>query len=127
MNVDEEVERVKRLGGVLHEVTLDNGFEIELGTECFMAPEVMFNPGLIGFDEDLSLTKMYVDILATTQGDPIHCRFAGSFLSSLTGFKERLQHEAESFDQTVKDRDCRLLDTTFNESVLAYSTANRTG
>ena len=130
LDVDEEIKRVESLGGVLHEVTLANGLEIELGTECFMAPEVMFNPGLIGFDEDQCLVNVYVDMLTSTQGNQensIHCRFAGSFLSSLTGFKERLQHEAELFDPTVKDRDCQLLDATLSESVLGYGNVHRIG
>mmetsp|Transcript_9148 Transcript_9148/g.10967 ORF Transcript_9148/g.10967 Transcript_9148/m.10967 type:complete len:350 (+) Transcript_9148:80-1129(+) len=127
MDVDAEIERVESLGGVLHEVTLENGVEIELGTECFMAPEVIFNPGLIGMDMKENIVKVYAYHLRCSRGDSIACRFVGSFLSSLTGFKERLHQEAELYDQDLKGQDFRLLGVALNECVLGFSRTHLEG
>ena len=68
---------------------------------------------------------MYTGMLASTRGKSIDCHIVGNFLSNLTGFKERLQQEAELYHQTVKGADCRLLGTTLNESVLGFSREHR--
>jgi len=125
MDVDAEIERVESLGGVLHEVTLDDGVVIELGTECFMAPEVLFNPGLIGVDIEQSIAKVYAVILtSSTISNPTVCRFVGTFLPNLAGFKERLQHDAEAHNPLLRQREFRLSDSTLNEGIIGYACRN---
>eukprot|EP00510_Aplanochytrium_minuta_P009648 CAMPEP_0184067578 /NCGR_PEP_ID=MMETSP0957-20130417/20820_1 /TAXON_ID=627963 /ORGANISM="Aplanochytrium sp, Strain PBS07" /LENGTH=342 /DNA_ID=CAMNT_0026366029 /DNA_START=129 /DNA_END=1154 /DNA_ORIENTATION=+ len=50
LDYEEERLKLKKNGGLLHRVQVDEDTIVDLGEECFLAPEVLFNPSLIGID-----------------------------------------------------------------------------
>jgi len=92
LDFDKEMERIEKLDEPLHEITMEDGTVLELGKECIVAPEVLFNPGLAGIDEDgiMSLFRIY-DVAALSALPPLI--LSGGCATSLNGLSERIQKE----------------------------------
>mmetsp|Transcript_6519 Transcript_6519/g.8535 ORF Transcript_6519/g.8535 Transcript_6519/m.8535 type:complete len:362 (+) Transcript_6519:110-1195(+) len=50
-NYEQEMLKLERSNGVFHRVKLDDETYVELGQECFLAPEIIFTPSLVGIDD----------------------------------------------------------------------------
>ena len=103
LDLDSEIELVEKNGGVLHEIVSPKGTTIELGKECFLAPECLFDPGLVGLPGP-GVGVWFHDVSALlNEGDEIPVLLCGYFNDGLVGFGERLHSEiAKSFGSDLK-------------------------
>ncbi|ORY32524.1 actin family [Naematelia encephala] len=85
-------------GGAWEEFRLPDGKVIQLGAERFLAPEILFNPELIG-QEDPGVHQVIVDSINRTDLDLRKSLFSNIVLSGgstlCTGFGDRLLNEVK--------------------------------
>jgi len=110
LDFDKELERIEKLDGPLHEITLEDGSILELGKECIMATEVLFKPGLVGMDEEsiMSLFKKQGYLLSPLV-------FAGGCASDLKGLGERLQLELQAMTKNLFDDPFTIVKTNLRQ------------
>mmetsp|Transcript_14788 Transcript_14788/g.16728 ORF Transcript_14788/g.16728 Transcript_14788/m.16728 type:complete len:363 (+) Transcript_14788:62-1150(+) len=112
LDFDKELERIEKLDGPLHEITLEDGSILELGKECIMATEVLFNPGLVGMDEEsamsLILNQEFMPLLEAQLPPEIFeaikdkyptVVLTGACATKLKGLEERIQREIGKVNQ----------------------------
>ncbi|RSH82783.1 Actin-2 [Apiotrichum porosum] len=91
-------------GGAWEEFKLPDGKVIQLGTERFLAPEILFNPELVGLEYP-GVHQVIVDSISRTDLDLRKALFSNIVLSGgstlCTGFGDRLLSEIKKL--TVKD------------------------
>lgn len=94
----------KDQGGAWEEFKLPDGKVIQLGTERFLAPEILFNPELVG-QEYPGVHQVIVDSINRTDLDLRKSLFSNIVLSGgstlCTGFGDRLLNEVKKL--AVKD------------------------
>mmetsp|Transcript_10419 Transcript_10419/g.13679 ORF Transcript_10419/g.13679 Transcript_10419/m.13679 type:complete len:357 (-) Transcript_10419:144-1214(-) len=102
LDFEKELERIENLDGPLHEVEMKDGTVLELGKECIVATEVLFNPRLAGMDVDgiMSLFRKKLPDLrpfppALLKETGFTLILAGSFTPVVKGLRERIQLELE--------------------------------
>ncbi|AFR92282.1 actin-2 [Cryptococcus neoformans] len=98
------VKEEKDQGGAWEEFRLPDGKVIQLGTERFLAPEILFNPELVG-QEYPGVHQVIVDSINRTDLDLRKSLFSNIVLSGgstlCTGFGDRLLNEVKKL--AVKD------------------------
>ncbi|CAK9785420.1 Actin/actin-like protein [Cutaneotrichosporon oleaginosum] len=91
-------------GGAWEEFRLPDGKVIQLGSERFLAPEILFNPDLVG-EEYPGVHQVIVDSINRADLDLRKALFANIVLSGgstlCTGFGDRLLHEVKKL--SLKD------------------------
>jgi len=97
LDFDKELERIEKLDGPLHEITLEDGSILELGKECIMATEVLFKPELVGKDEKSIMSLFQQYYFADWSNSP-PVLLIGGCASSLKGLGERIQQELRHID-----------------------------
>jgi len=107
-----ECQRVEALNGVIHEVKLEDGSVIQLGKECFYAPEVLFNPSLLGMD------TTGIDILFAKLLQKGNVILVGNFAQQLAGLKERLQREVSSKSAFFKNYNIMFFNADLKKDAL---------
>mmetsp|Transcript_7562 Transcript_7562/g.8681 ORF Transcript_7562/g.8681 Transcript_7562/m.8681 type:complete len:350 (+) Transcript_7562:125-1174(+) len=85
---DRECKRLDEVNGVLHKIQIADGSEIELGKECFLAPELLLNPALDGLDTDGLISLFGKKTFKTS-----NVLVAGSFGENLIGLPQRVAKE----------------------------------
>jgi len=117
---EKELERIQNLDEPLHEVEMEDGTVLELGKECIIAPEVLFNPGLVGMDEAnvMSLFERE-DFRSCSRNIPLI--LTGRFCPHLKGFRERIQHELESANVRFAEKPINFVDSNIGEDILRFS------
>ncbi|KAI9639690.1 actin family [Dioszegia hungarica] len=92
-------------GGALGEFRLPDGKMIQLGTERFLAPEILFNPEIIG-QEYPGVHQVIVDSINRTDLDLRKSLYSNIVLSGgstlCTGFGDRLLAEVKKLNKEVK-------------------------
>jgi actin beta/gamma 1 len=80
--------------------TLPDGTQIEIGTSRFMAPEVLFAPGMLGFNT-MSIPQAIVDSLSKVPAEIKRALLGNIVLSGgstkFPGFEKRLERELEIY------------------------------
>ena len=94
LDLDKEQEKVESRNGVLFVAKTPDGDEIELGEECFLAPEVLFQPALIGI-EGKGIAEETSTILQQLRGSTPGLILSGMLAKQLKGFSERLKNELD--------------------------------
>ena len=93
LDLKSEMELLEKKGGVLHVITSPDGTSIELGKECFLAPECLFDPSLVGLT-GVGVAGCFHDASERFQeADEIPVLLCGYFIEGLVGYGERLQRE----------------------------------
>ena len=95
VDLESEVQLLERKGGVLHEIISPDGTTIELGRECFLTPECIFDPSLVGLSDAGVAAHFYELSERFQEGDEIPVLLCGYFIEGLVGFGERLQSETQ--------------------------------
>mmetsp|Transcript_5528 Transcript_5528/g.6418 ORF Transcript_5528/g.6418 Transcript_5528/m.6418 type:complete len:337 (-) Transcript_5528:245-1255(-) len=91
VDVEAELLALEAKGGVIAQINIGDGSTIELGKEAFMAPEILFNPSLIGVDTDGIVSVYNHYCIGRTGMVPIV--LVGNFVKNLKGFRQRFQKE----------------------------------
>eukprot|EP00510_Aplanochytrium_minuta_P001073 CAMPEP_0184020986 /NCGR_PEP_ID=MMETSP0954-20121128/9661_1 /TAXON_ID=627963 /ORGANISM="Aplanochytrium sp, Strain PBS07" /LENGTH=182 /DNA_ID=CAMNT_0026302923 /DNA_START=381 /DNA_END=929 /DNA_ORIENTATION=- len=118
LDFEKELERIDNLDGPLHEITLEDGTVLELGKECIIAPEVLFNPGLVGMDEKsiMSLFQQY-EFMAQPAFPPLI--LVGGCAPALNGLGERIQLELQRMKKNSVDP-INILKSNIHEDVTRW-------
>mmetsp|Transcript_14841 Transcript_14841/g.17350 ORF Transcript_14841/g.17350 Transcript_14841/m.17350 type:complete len:342 (-) Transcript_14841:109-1134(-) len=119
LDLEKELERIENLEGPLHEVAMEDGTVLELGKECIIAPEVLFNPGLVGMDEDNIMSLFERSSFITTPNFP-PLVFVGGCAAELKGLGERIQHELKNMNAKYLDHPVNMIKTSMREDVLRF-------
>ena len=95
LDLEAEQEKLESKNGVLFVVKTPDSDEIELGEECFLAPEILFQPGFVGKEgkgvvEEISTIILPLQYPAPIDRDLIVC---GMLAKKLRGFFQRLKKE----------------------------------
>mmetsp|Transcript_14568 Transcript_14568/g.17005 ORF Transcript_14568/g.17005 Transcript_14568/m.17005 type:complete len:368 (-) Transcript_14568:2335-3438(-) len=93
LDLESEMKWLKENGEVLHEIIAPTGMTIELGKECFLAPECLFDPGLVGLNNGGVAACFHEVSESLTEEGEIPVLLCGYFMDGLAGFEERLQRD----------------------------------
>jgi len=99
LDFEKELERIENLDGPIHEIVMEDGTVLELGKECIIAPEVLFNPGLVGMDED-NIISLFHKVFFTGLLNFPPLLLSGRCAVSLDGLSERIQQEIMNYNST---------------------------
>lgn len=92
-------------GGAWEEFRLPDGKVIQLGSERFLAPEILFNPELVG-EEYPGMHQVIIDSIQSTDLDLRKSLYSNIVLSGgstlCTGFGDRLLNEIKKQSKDVK-------------------------
>jgi len=100
-DLESEMMRLEEKGGVLHEVKSPVGSIIELGKECFLAPECLFDPGLVGLSNAGVAACLHDISESFTGASEIPVLLCGYFVEGLPGFEARLRREITELDADI--------------------------
>jgi len=117
LDFEKELERIENLDGPLHVVTMENGTVLELGKECIIAPEVLFNPGLVGMDKG-SIMSLFQKYNFTDQSVFPTLILSGGNALGLTGLGERIQREI--MNSTNTDLQFNIIRSKVEEDALRF-------
>mmetsp|Transcript_5736 Transcript_5736/g.7517 ORF Transcript_5736/g.7517 Transcript_5736/m.7517 type:complete len:348 (-) Transcript_5736:403-1446(-) len=120
LDFEKELEEIEGMDGPLHEVTLEDGTKLELGKECIIAPEVLFNPGLVGLDED-NIMSLFQLGFSQRLVDSCPLFLIGACASGLKGLGERIQREAEAINVRFIDNPIRFIPANIREDAMRFS------
>jgi len=95
LDFEKELERIENLDGPLHEIEMEDGSILELAEECILATEVLFNPGLVGMDEE-NIVSLYLQSEFTSLSQTPSLILIGGYAPELKGLGERIQHELKA-------------------------------
>mmetsp|Transcript_14889 Transcript_14889/g.18042 ORF Transcript_14889/g.18042 Transcript_14889/m.18042 type:complete len:347 (+) Transcript_14889:75-1115(+) len=120
LDLEKELERIENLDGPLHKVRMEDGSVLELGKECVLATEVLFNPRFIGMDEQ-SIMSVFDrnDFTGLPKTPPLI--LTGSCAPKLKGLDERIQQELETMDEKYVDDTITCYRTNIREDAVRYS------
>eukprot|EP00510_Aplanochytrium_minuta_P002330 CAMPEP_0184016252 /NCGR_PEP_ID=MMETSP0954-20121128/6820_1 /TAXON_ID=627963 /ORGANISM="Aplanochytrium sp, Strain PBS07" /LENGTH=397 /DNA_ID=CAMNT_0026297241 /DNA_START=150 /DNA_END=1344 /DNA_ORIENTATION=+ len=93
LDLESEMKKLKENGDVLHEIVSPSGIRIELGKECFLAPECLFDPDLVGLNHGGAVSSFYDILEPFAEEIEIDVLLCGYFMDGLRGFETRLQRE----------------------------------
>jgi len=117
LDFEKELERIENLDGPLHEITLEDGTVLELGKECIIATEVLFNPGLVGMDESNILSLLQEEEFPSLlHYAPIF--LAGEWAPALQGLDERILRELDLLGENPIER--TIIKSNMQEDVMRY-------
>lgn len=91
LDLDKEREFLESKDGVLFIVETPDGVEIELGEECFLAPEILFQPALIGMEGNGVVKEVFSTLRSWARYEKkfLLCGILGN---QLRGFSERFEN-----------------------------------
>jgi len=116
LDFEKELERIENLEGPLHEIAMEDGTVLELGKECIIAPEVLFDPGLVGLDED-SILAIF-EPTGNFIGIPNSFILAGGCAPRLKGLSERIQQEI--MNDKIADSQFNIIKANIREDALRW-------
>jgi len=119
LDFDKELERIEKLDGPLHEITLEDGSILELGKECIMATEVLFNPGLVGMDKDniMSLFQ-HGEFTSLLRAPPLI--LSGGCASGLKGLGERILEELKTVHEKFIRTPYQIMKSNVREDAIRW-------
>jgi len=120
LDFEKELERIENLDGPLHEITLEDGTVLELGKECIIAPEVLFNPGLVGMDGN-SIMTLFQRAEFFALGNSPCIIFVGGCAPALKGLGERIQLELEKTNTRYIDNPIDIIKTNIREDLVRFA------
>lgn len=119
LDFEKELERIENLDKPLYEITLEDGTVLELGKECIMAPEVLFNPALVGIDGEGIKIFLENELLLRLDHVPT-VRFAGGCAPRLKGLEKRILHELGTMDKNLFQNRVKIVRTNRMEDVTRW-------
>jgi len=119
LDFEKELERIENLDGPLHEITLEDGTVLELGKECIIATEVLFNPGLVGLDQDNIISLIQYACPHLLDSFPLF--LSGGFAPALKGLGERIQLELEGINTDFIEKPIKIIKSNLREDAMHYS------
>jgi len=120
LDFEKELERIENLDGPLHEVKLEDGTVLELGKECIVATEILFNPRLVGMDEKSIMSLFQRQNIIPSYGC-VNVIFSGGCAPALKGLGERIQRELETMDDKYIVTPVNIIKTDVREDAIRFS------
>jgi len=119
LDFEKELERIENLDGPLHEIKLEDGTVLELGKECIMAPEVLFDPGLVGIDEGSIMSLFHQEKFLTSPFPP-PVMLTGGCAAQMDGLGARIQCELEAMNDGLTDNPIQVIRTNIREGAKRF-------
>jgi len=118
LDFEKELIRIENLDDPLHEVVMEDGTVLQLGKECIMAPEVLFNPGIVGIDEYSIMALFHLEVYLLPHFPSVI--LCGGCAPTLKGLGARIQRELETIDEKYVDNPINIIKTNIREDALRY-------
>jgi len=119
LDFEKELAEIEDMEAPLHEITMEDGTILELGKECIIAPEVLFNPGLVGMDNRSCMSLFQkIGYVSLPHSPPLI--LTGGCASALNGLGERIQRELEAMDEKYIDEPVQFIKANVREDALRY-------
>mmetsp|Transcript_14651 Transcript_14651/g.17113 ORF Transcript_14651/g.17113 Transcript_14651/m.17113 type:complete len:155 (+) Transcript_14651:720-1184(+) len=117
LDFEKELERIESLGVPLHEIVMEDGCVLELDKECIMATEILFNPRLVGLDEDDIISLFLAQGIMDVSGEAPFM-LTGRCASGLKGLVERIHRELEPFNRGFIEYPRKIIQVNIREDAV---------